>query len=131
MNAPLDLTVLASAWLRAKADEEAARERRYEVERQICALAPNEAVEATVTPDVDGFKIKVAYGVTRKVDTDKLQGAWMSLPPAAQDAFRWKAEIKARELRALQSLLPEVYATLAGFIETKPSKPTVTIEPKA
>ena len=129
MNAPNTLPALVAAWGAAKAAESAANARRLEIEGQIVAAMPSPDPEGIVTADAGDFRVKVAYKVTRKVDTEQLQELWPSLPDNVQAVFRWKAEIKSKELRGLQQYLPDQYRLVAGTIEAKPAKPSVAVEP--
>lgn len=127
MNAAT-LDTLAAAWREAKAAEAAAAARRLEVEAQLVAVLPCPDPEGRVEAPVAGAVVKIAYKVTRKVDSEALSGAWNSLTPNQRNCFRWKGDIDLRRLRALQEMVPQDYAGLASFIETKPAKPSVTVE---
>ena len=123
------LAELTAAWLAAKAEESAANKRRLEAEQQIAALLPAVEPEGTIASQVGDYRVAVRYGVTRKVDTEKLQGMWEKLTPAAQSCFKWSAAVTLPKLRALQEFAPPAdYAKLAACIETKPSKPAVSVE---
>lgn len=124
----MNLEQLTHDWLQAKADENAANKRRVEIEVQIAASLPPAASEQTVAQVCGDYKIAVRYGVTRKVDTEALQTMWDKLPAKAQEAFKWTAAVTLPQLRALQEFMPADYAKLAGCIETKPSKPSISIE---
>lgn len=120
---------LVMAWQKAKAAETAANVERLEIERLMVAQIPApEGNEGSVSLVVDDFKLAVRYGVTRSVDTAKLQAAWDSLPAKAQEAFTWKASVSTPKLRALAEYMPAEYAKLATFVEVKPSKPSVSVE---
>lgn len=124
-----NMAALVSAWQKAKAAEAAANLERLDIERQMVAQIPApEGNEGSVSLVVDDFKLAVRYGVTRSVDTAKLQAAWDSLPAKAQEAFTWKASVSTPKLRALAEYMPAEYAKLASFVEAKPSKPTVSVE---
>lgn len=122
------LPSLIADWLTAKEAERAANVRRIEIERQMAALLPITTTEGSARAEANGYAVRVTYKVARSVDTVALRDMWQSLDPRAQSAFAWKAEVKARELRALQEMAPEIYRTLAGVIETKPAKPSVSVE---
>lgn len=122
-----DLQTLTAQWLRAKADEAEANQRRADIELQMVALLPSEAAEGTVSQAVGDYKVAVSYKVTRKVDSDKLQAIWGDLPEAAHKAFRWKAEIDTKNYKALREFAPADYARIVPLLETKPSKPSVSI----
>lgn len=127
MNAPTALATLAAAHVQAKADEDAARARRYEIEAQIVALLPG-ADEGTTTNKLDTVKVSVTRKMTRSVDTAALQERWSLLPAQAQSIFKWSADIDTRKLRAAQDMAPDAYAAAAQFITAKPSKPGVKVE---
>lgn len=132
MNAntkPVTMEAFTLAWNMAKQEEADANTRRLAIEQQIVAMLPAAEVEDTQSTEVADYRVSVKYGVTRKVDTVKLQGLWESLPAAAQKAFRWKSEVDTKNLRALKEFAPADYARVVGVLETKPSKPSVTVTP--
>lgn len=129
MNAPNTMTALVAAWSVAKAAEAAANARRLEIEAQIVAAMPSGDPEGTVKADAGAFRVKVTYKITRNVDSNGLQAVWMTLPDKAQACFAWKASAKVGELRKLQEFLPSEYQRLAAYIEAKPAKPSVVVEP--
>jgi hypothetical protein len=129
MNAAIRLAELSALWQSAKADEEAARERRVEIESQIVAALPSAEHEGSARADAGGYRVSVEYRVTRKVDSDALSAAWSELTPNQRDAFRWKADVNLRQLRAMQQLAPKEFAVIAKLIETKPAKPSVSVTP--
>jgi hypothetical protein len=133
MNAPdtialteaTTLSALAAAWRAAKRQEDDARARRYAIEAQICMELPLDGKEGTRTEKLDSVKVSVTYGLTRSVDTGALQDSWSAFDSCEQAAFRWKAELNAKEFRALA---PSSQTMLARFITTKPAKPSVKVE---
>lgn len=125
MTQPIHLATLGAAWIQAKADEDAAKARRYEIEAQIVAAMPVKE-EGTAKADDAGLRISVTHKLTRAIDTDAVRSAWDSISPAAQAALRWKADLDARAYRALAD---QDAQQLAPFITTKPSKPAVKVEP--
>lgn len=131
MNAPDGTTVHAARiaaliddWRLAKRAEEEARERRYAVEASLCDELPL-AGEGTRSEKFGAAKVSITYAITRSVDTPALQLAWTGLTEAQQAAFRWKADVRLKELRELD--LPE-QSVLARFITAKPAKPSIKIE---
>lgn len=123
MNSPLTMPQLASAWRTVKAAEDAAKAERLKLEEAIVALVPHQD-EGTVNQD----GVAVTFKVTRTVDTERLQAAWHELPEAAQQLFRWKADIDTRAMRGAQQVAPAAYKTAAEFITAKPAKPSVAIK---
>lgn len=119
------LNELKAAWLAAKAAERAANEERLAVEAAILALMP-EKTEGTVSDESTG--ISVAYKVTRKVSTDDLQNDWMHLSQTVQSAFTWKADVSAKQIKAIQELDPAAFAVAAKYITSTPAKPAITIK---
>lgn len=124
-----NMAELVSAWQKAKAAESAANVERLEIERLMVAQIPApENNEGTVNMTVGDFKVGVRYGVTRSVDSEKLQATWDSLPAKAQEAFTWKASVSAPKLRALAEWAPADYQKLVACVEVRPSKPSVSVE---
>lgn len=121
------LESLTLAWMKAKKHEAAANAEHLQIEQQLVAMLPGES-EGTTSQVVSDYRVSMRYGVTRKVDSDKLRDMWSDLPAEAQDAFRWSAAVALPKLRALQELRADLYGRLAAVIETKPAKASVSIE---
>lgn len=100
----------------AKDEEQQAHDRRVALEEQLAALMPCAVLEGTRQEIVGDYRVSIRYGVTRKVDSDKLQALWATLPEPAQGAFRWKADVALPKLRALQELQPQTYALLVDTL---------------
>lgn len=124
MSAPTTLPALAAAWLQAKADEDAAKARRYEIEAQIIGTVPVKD-EGTSKTDVGALRVSVTTKLTRSVDTEALQTAWASLQPTVQKVFNWKADLS---LSALRRLDEQETAQALRYVTTKPAKPAVKVE---
>lgn len=107
-----------------RAEDEAVKARRA-IDEQIATLLKTDKAEGTVSERAGDFKVSVTYGITRNVDNDKLRSEWDKLTPAAQAAFRWKAEAAVGELKKLEG----VDALMAAsYITSKPASPQVKIE---
>lgn len=119
------LAELSAAWLACKRAEDEAKAHRYEVEAQIAALMPG-GDESTTAAKLDFVKVTVTRKLTRSVDTPALQEHWSFLPPQAQAAFTWKADVS---LSALRKLDADAAAQVARFVTTKPAKAGVKVEP--
>ena len=119
------LNELKTAWLAAKHAEKTANEERLAVEQAILALMP-EQTEGTVTDKDTG--ISVAFKVTRKVSTEALQNDWMHLTQTVQSAFTWKADVSAKQIKAIQELDPAAFEVAAKYITSTPAKPSITIK---
>lgn len=122
------LESLTLALVLAKDEERALIERRRALEDQIAEMLPTDALEGSISCEVGDYRIAVKRGLTRSVNTPKLQEMWETLPPKAQEAFRWSAAVALPKLRALQEYMPADYARLAAVIETKPARPAVTVD---
>lgn len=120
-----NLQELKTAWLAAKAAGKAANEERLAVEQAILALMP-EQTEGTVTDKDTG--ISVAFKVTRKVSTEALQNDWMHLSQTVQSAFTWKADVSAKQIKAIQELDPAAFAVAAKYVTSTPAKPSISIK---
>jgi hypothetical protein len=130
MNAPaqaLSLIELAEAYRIAKHQEDLAIATRRQIGELIAQSLPG-TDEGTVTETVGSLKVSVARGLTRSVDSDTLTAAWTTLPPAVQAAFKWKAGLDLKQLRALESVAPDQYALAAAHVTAKPSSPTITVK---
>jgi hypothetical protein len=122
----IPLSVLKADWQAAKAEEDAAKAKRVDVERAMLAHFPDDKLEGTVTDKDHG--ISVTFKVTRKVDTDALQRDWDKLGKNGQAAFKWSADIDTKNYKALADLDPTTHAMVAAYVTTKPAKPAVTLK---
>ena len=119
------ISELTAALRAAKAAEEKAKTERLDIEDKILALF-SKPVSGEGTHNDEDFSI--VWKLNRTVDTDKLSAAYESLPANAQRAFRWKAEVELKNLRALADLDPVSYAATAEFITSKPAKTSITLK---
>jgi hypothetical protein len=119
------LAELKAAWLAAKDAERAANEERLTVEAAMLALLP-EKQEGTVSDKDTG--VSVTYKLTRKADTAALQTDWQQLPQTVQSAFTWKADVSAKQIKAIQELDPAAFEVAAKYITTTPAKPSISIK---
>lgn len=120
------LDELAEKWNQAKQREEAARDDRVAIEREIIELHPakEEGSETFATPG--GVRIQLTGKLIYRVDIDKLTeltGSW----PA--DIRPIKVETKADEskLKAMRRDVPELWAKVAQAITVSPAKTGVSI----
>lgn len=82
--------------------------------------------EGSVSLNVDNaYTIKLARTTTRKADTYGLMSNWEKLTPALQSAFKFEAEVKLKELRALSK---DDAQTAATYYSTTISDPKLSIE---
>lgn len=121
---PIDM--LALKWSIAKQKEDAARDERVDVEKQILALHParEEGSETFATPQ--GAKISLTGKLTYKADMDKLLAITASWPEEARPI---KTEIKADEsiLKALREHSPDAWRQIAPAITVTPAKTGVKV----
>lgn len=119
---------VAAEWIAAKAEEQAAVERRRKLEDTLTdALGINPAEEGQITFNVHGYAIKTTRRLNHKIDGERLQ----ELAEAAgighdvlRGLFRWKAELSAREWRAA---VPAITSALADAITTTAGRPSYSI----
>ena len=117
---------LALMWSIAKQKEDAARDERVDVEKQIIALHParEEGAETFATPN--GVKISLTGKLTYKADMTKLLAITASWPEEARPI---KTEVKADEsiLKALREHSPEAWKQLAEAVTVTPAKTGVKV----
>lgn len=118
---------LATLWSIAKGKEDAARDERVDIEKQILALHParEEGSETFATPA--GAKITLTGKLSYKVNVDSLltlTAAW----PADVRPIKVKTEADESKLRAIRQESPKLWAQIAAAVETKPAKTGVAIK---
>ena len=123
----MTITELTAALKAAKAAEDKAKAERLEIEGKIVALY---AKPATGEGTHNDEEFSITWKLNRTVDTEKLSAGYESLPVNAQRAFRWKAEVELKNLRALAELDPVSYSAAAEYITSKPAKPSIDLKDK-
>lgn len=120
---------LASQWLLAKRDEDAAREKRLFVEKLIVGLHPakEEGTETLTTPA--GNKVKLTGKLIYKADVQQLEALTAGWPEDARP-IKVKVEADESKLKLIRSERPDLWKRIAGAVETKPAKVNVTCEVK-
>ena len=121
----MTITELTAALKAAKAAEDKAKAERLEIEGKIVALY---AKPATGEGTHNDEEFSITWKLNRTVDTEKLSAGYESLPVNAQRAFRWKAEVELKNLRALAELDPVSYSAAAEYITSKPAKPSIDLK---
>lgn len=125
-----NIDLLISAWVKAKAEEQAATEwRRLTEDRilKILSLAPE--FEGTENFDTGDFKLKIVGRHNRKIDAEKLQllAAENGLSEHLSALFRWKPDINAAAWKAADESITK---PLLDAITTTPGRPSFAITPK-
>ncbi len=114
----------------AKAAESEAILRRHEAERAVLAIVGELPAEGTRRFEAAGLVAVVQTGSTLKVDAARLAEIAPHVPEAiGKRLIRWKPEVSAGEWKYLRSNEPELYGVLATAIESKPTKPSIKLEP--
>jgi hypothetical protein len=122
-----DLKTLSAEWMQHKAAEEhAVVERRKIEDKMVKLLAMSEDFEGTETAEPEGFVVKIAGRIDRKVDGDKVQelAAEFGLTDHLAKLFRWKPEINMAIWKATDATIT---GPLAGAITAKPGRPSFKI----
>ena len=122
-----DLKTLSAEWVRIKASEERAVTERRKIEDQIVKLlALPESFESTETAEPEGFVVKIAGRIDRKVDAEKLQilASEAGLTDHLSTLFRWKPEINMTLWKAADEIITR---PLAAAITAKPGRPSFKI----
>ena len=122
-----DLKTLSAEWVRIKASEERAVTERRKIEDLIVKeLALPESFESTETAEPEGFVVKIAGRIDRKVDAEKLQilAFEAGLTDHLATLFRWKPEINMTLWKAADEIITR---PLAAAITAKPGRPSFKI----
>lgn len=119
---------LLQEFLSAKADEEAARERRYAAERKI-AEACGSKEEGQISRKGTAFKAVAKYKINRTLDPKVWEEVAPTINPAiAANIVRWKPEIVLKGLRWVEENDQETYGKIARAITSKPAKVAISVE---
>lgn len=121
---------LIQNWLKAKeAERQAINERRKIEDVLILKLNIDKDSEGTTNTEQEGYAIKVAGRIDRKVDGDKLQelAAEFGLESHLASLFRWKPELNLAVWKATDE---SITRPLADAITSKPGRPSFSISIK-
>jgi len=123
---------LKDQWVRLKAEEATARERRLAVEQSLIAMINDMPDEGTKTLQCDdGVKVRVTSKLTRRLDAARWADLRDMIPqPLADRLVRAKLELDSRELRYIRNNEPDYFQIIAPAITETPAKPSVTIVEK-
>lgn len=98
-----------------------------EMRNNLMALFINPPLEGTVNRTVGAYKLKVSFGLERKIDMTaydalKNDAMWANVP---NTIIRWKPELEAKVFKGLKG---EPLLFVESLLTTKPKSPTVTVE---
>ena len=111
--------------LAKKAEDEAVAARKA-IDADIAKLMRTPGLtEGTASEKLEGFKVSVSYGITRKLDTKKLQSDWDKITAPVRACINWKADLSTTAFRALDQ---DNLLALSNYMESKESSPTVKVE---
>lgn len=127
MNQPI-VDSLAQQWLNAKADEEAARKLRVEIEQKLLEQQSIEQKEnGSATTNTGSFKVTITNKTNRKLDV----AAWDALRSQLREDLRsvvvYKPALDEKGVKYIQANEPDQYKILAQCITNSPAKPGVKV----
>jgi len=122
-----ELKERSAQWLSYKnAEEHATTERRKVEDKIVKFLSIPENFESTETAEPEGFVVKIAGRIDRKVDGEKVQelAAEFGLTDHLAKLFRWKPEIN---MAVWKSTDESITKPLAAAITAKSGRPSFKI----
>lgn len=123
----MELEQLAQAFIQAKNDIDAATARKAAIAKAIADALPG-TEEGATHAEAGNYKLTVSRGLKRSADTESLQVKWNDINETTRKAFRWKADVDLRNLRALEVANEAAYKQALSFITAKPAAPSVSVE---
>jgi hypothetical protein len=117
--------LLAQAWLDAKAEENAARAKRIEIEEELLAILPCREEGSQTSKLENGMRVVTEGRLNRSIDAKALADDWNELPAIIQGSFHWKPDLK---ITCFKSLEDDHKALIAKYVTTKPAKSGVKVE---
>lgn len=117
--------LLAQAWLDAKAEENAARTKRVEIEEELLAILPCREEGSQTIKLENGMRVVTEGRMTRSIDAKALQDDWNDLPAIIQGTFHWKPDLK---ITCFKSMDDDQKSLIAKYVTTKPAKAGVKVE---
>ena len=117
--------LLAQDWLDAKAEENAARAKRIEIEEELLAILPCREEGSQTIKLENGMRVVTEGRLTRSIDAKALADDWNDLPAIIQGSFHWKPDLK---ITCFKSLDDDHKSLIAKYVTTKPAKAGVKVE---
>lgn len=123
-----DIETLINTLLQTKQQISKMTEYKVQLENYIKQVIFTEPVlEGTVNKRVGPYKLKMVYGLERKVDMSAYTALqnnpmWQSVPLGV---IRWKPEVEVKIYKQLQG---DQKLFINNMVTEKPNKPTLTIE---
>lgn len=129
--APTNIDELADQWRRVKAHEDAAKAERIEIEQKMLALMPEpESGEGSNTENHNYYKVTTTHGFTRTPIQDKigeLYGDDQDENSLISSIFPTSHKLDTKQLRAAESMNPDLFKRVCQAITTKPRKPSIKV----
>ena len=125
MNNTLSPIELSRAWLKAKSDEEAARDRRIAVEEELIKQLGVKP-EGSKTHDLGEFKVTICGVVNRLLDKEIWESIKDKLPPEIRPVT-YEPKLDIVGTKWLQANQPENYKILARALTIRPGKVGVKV----
>lgn len=113
-------------YLKAKSDEESARERRYAAELEIAFLVgPKD--EGQTTTNTDRYKVVAKYKINRTLNAKVWAEIAPSLPTSiSSNLVKYKPELDLKGYRWCEDN-PEIFAIVSRAVTSRPAKVALTI----
>lgn len=124
----IELKDLPKYWLDAKAEEQAAKDKRLAIEAEMeSKLGIPETWEGSHTMEEQGLKINVKRTMSHKVDGDKIKtlATQANLTGCLDTLFRWKADINKKNWKDADENITKIFESA---ITTTPGKITFSIK---
>lgn len=129
--APTNIDELADQWRRVKAHEDAAKAERIEIEQKILAIMPEpNNGEGSNTESQNYYKVTTMHGFTRTPIQEKigdLYGDNQDENALISSIFPTTHKLDVKQLRAAESMNPELYKRACQAITTKPKKASIKV----
>jgi hypothetical protein len=123
-QAVFTLDALKKSWLKAKADEREANERRVAIEKRMLSMLGS-LVPQEGTFNQDGLTISTGY--TRKWDQTKLTTLAVCIDPSYWPfKTEWREDRKAS--RVFEERFPDLWKHVSSALTLTEKKPSVTVE---
>lgn len=117
---------LASYWLEAKAEEEYAKARRVEIEKQMIG-ALEIPDEGSKTHHIDGYKVTVTQPVARKLDAEVWENVKDKIDPTLHPV-KLRIEADSAGCRYLADKDPKIWKLISKAFTFTPGKVGFKVE---
>jgi hypothetical protein len=121
-----NIDILAQMWAQAKADEEAAKQKRIDIENKILEVQPAKEEGSQTVTTTSGIKITTTGSLKYKADLASLIELTKTWPEEARP-IKHEVKVDESKLKIIRAESPSLWQDLARVVTVEPAKTAVKV----